>query len=379
MPAGFALPDLYHLHAADMMQKFGLSAVLAQKIVAGLANAELLQRECALIEKHKVQVVTFGDANYPKLLADIYAPPSVLYFFGNIIFDEEKTMAVIGSRHAHRYAEQAIEHFVPALVHEGWTIVSGGAIGADTMAHQQTLAAGGRTIVVLGAGLLQPYPACNRNLFNKVIQKGGAVVSSFSLLTQAHPGNFPARNRIISGLSRGCVVVQAAQKSGARITAQFALEQGREVFAVPGLIGDELSAGCHALIQEGAKLINNVEDILNEFPFERIKKVMSNGDAIGKQKQKNNRLDEQAVSQKAEIIFLNQGKNTIKNDQKATIIESSFSKKEEHILQVCKKPISIDDLAFALQLDMGVLQEHLFDLQLSGRLKQNFAGLWESC
>ena len=263
-PSNFELSDLYTLTTADIMQQFGVSQKVAQKMYSGLQDAAKLNRELELLEKHQIDFTAAGFEDYPSLLAEIYAPPPVLYFKGNLTSDDTKTIAVIGSRKAHRYAEQIITQFVPQLVNQGWTIVSGGAIGADSMAHRQTVKSGGKTVVVLGSGLLNPYPASNKRLFDSILQTGGALVSSFPIETHAKPGNFPARNRIIAGLSRGCLVVQAAQKSGARITAQFALEQGREVFAVPGPIDDELSLGCHGLIQQGAKLTGLVEDIFAE-------------------------------------------------------------------------------------------------------------------
>ena len=146
--------------------------------------------------------------------------------------------------------------------------MSGGARGADTMAHQKTLDHGGKTVAVLGSGLMRPYPPENDNLFSAIIEQGGALVSIFPLLMEPLAEHFPARNRVIAGLSRGCLVIQAAAKSGTKITAEYCLNQGREVFAVPGPINDPLSAGCHDLIGQGAKLVSNAADILAEFGYE---------------------------------------------------------------------------------------------------------------
>jgi len=350
-PDGMAWSDLYNLHVGEVMHRFGVFAKIAQKIVAGLADQKLLDQEIALIEKHDVHFVTLGSDKYPELLSHIHAPPPVLYFLGQPIINEPKTIAIIGSRKAHRYGEQVIEQLVPPLVVDGWVIVSGGAIGADSMAHHQTVKVGGKTVVVLGSGLLRPYPSSNRHLFKEVLRTGGALVSAFPLMTEARPGNFPARNRIIAGLSRGCVVVQAAEKSGARITAQFALEQGRDVFAIPGQLGDPLSVGCHRLIQEGAKLISGVQDIFEEYQF------LPHVDKITKVVTTNNEPSYHFVrpAKKKQVAHTPQ----------------------EKIMHACAAPTSIDDLSIKLELDMAKLQELLFDLQLAGQVQQNFAGLWE--
>jgi len=350
----FLLSDFYNLTISDIMHQFGVSQKVAQKIFSGLQDTSILQRELALIEKHEISWTAFGFDGYPHLLLEIYAPPAILYFKGNFLSEDKKTIAVIGSRKAHRYAEQIIGQFVPQLVQQGWTIVSGGALGADSMAHSQTVQAGGRTVVVLGSGLLRLYPASNAKLFDSILQAGGALVSSFPLLTEAMPGNFPARNRIIAGLSRGCLVVQAAQKSGARITAQFALEQGREVFAVPGPIDDELSLGCHGLIQQGAKLTGCVEDILVEF-------------ADGLEK---NNTGPAIVQQKVAHV------------QKTIIPQKRVQKPElegieQKVWLACAQATSADDLTHKIGLEPHQLHTLLFELQLAGHIKQNFAGLWE--
>ena len=226
----------------------------------------LLDEELALLEKHSITLLTPFDNNFPEDLKQIHHPPMVLYCKGAPIEPAAKRLAIVGSRKANDYAKQVIQSLVPSLVEHGWAIVSGGAEGADTMAHQAVLDAGGNTIAVLGAGLLTPpFPASNKQLFERMVAHGGTLVSPFSLRTPADRTTFPQRNRIISGLSLGSVVVQAAQRSGALITARFALEQGRQVFAVPGLVNDDLSYGSHHLIKQGAKLVSTVSDIFEEF------------------------------------------------------------------------------------------------------------------
>ena len=347
--------DLYQFSSHDFMHQCGLARGVAQKLAFGLASMQELDKELALIERQGVQWAACGHQDYPELLAAIYAPPPVLYWKGEPVFHETKTIALIGSRRAHRYGEQVIEQLVPDLVNHGWVIVSGGAIGADSMAHRATVRAQGKTVVVLGSGLLNPYPSSNRSLFDDIVHGGGALVSSFPLTTLARPGNFPARNRIIAGLSRGCVVVQAAEKSGTRITAQFALNQGRDVFAVPGPVGDELSAGCHGLIQEGAKLISGADDIIAEFAW------LEAG-------------DRPVASTTSQKIIIKQ-KSFIPKTKSPPVIEDNST--EGKIVSACAIPRTTDELALLLGIDVGKAQELLFDLQLAGRIEQNFAGLWQ--
>ena len=359
-PETFALVDLYNVQAADCMRLFGFSHTISQKIVAGLRNKKNLEKELSLIEKYNINWTSLWQDDFPQLLSEIYAPPSVFYWQGAEVC-EEKNIAIIGSRKAHRYAQEVVSYFVPELVQHGWTIVSGGALGADSMAHREAVKAGGATVVVLGSGLLRPYPSSHKNLFDSVLKNGGTLVSAFPLETQARPGNFPARNRIIAGLSHGCVVVQAAKKSGARITAQFALEQGREVFAVPGPVGDELSVGCHALIQEGAKLVGSVEDILVEFD-----------PLFSKQDDKIKKADSKKKT-KNSLPSQGSGKVVKKKEQDL----NGLNEVEAQIVGACKFASSVDDIASAVQRDPAELHELLLDLQFGGYIQQNYAGLWE--
>jgi DNA protecting protein DprA len=259
------LDDLYYYSRYDFMEKLHLSERIATLIVEGLAQKDLLTKELELIEKYQISVASFIDAAYPELLKNIYCPPIVLYWKGAPLLNEDKRLAIVGARKANAYAATSLKKLIPPLVEKNYHIVSGGAMGVDSMAHSQTLAAQGKTIVVFGSGLLHTYPLINKELFRAVIRNNGTLVSIFPLSTPPAKHNFPNRNRIISGLSNGCVVIQAGPSSGALITAKFALDQGRQIFALPGTIHDELSDGCHRLIQQGAKLITNAQDILDEF------------------------------------------------------------------------------------------------------------------
>lgn len=257
--------DLYQATESDLI-RMRLSERSARLVVQGLADKRLLDRELELIESNAVSVVTLHDEQYPDLLRHIEYPPPVLYYKGVLSSSCALHVACIGSRKASDYARTVAAKIIPELVVRGCTIVSGGARGADSFAHAVALESFGSTIAVLGSGLLRPYPPENKALFDRICTSG-ALVSPFSLLTQPFAGNFPARNRIIAGLSRGVLVLQAGKPSGTYITAQFALEQGRDVFAVPGAVDDPLSVGCHELIQQGAQLVLNAQDILGQLSW----------------------------------------------------------------------------------------------------------------
>ncbi|MDX1776326.1 MAG: DNA-processing protein DprA, partial [Desulfobulbales bacterium] len=204
------------------------------------------------------------DPLYPFLLKNIHDPPLVLYVLGDPELLTGRGVAIVGSRAATHYGRSIAEKMAAGLSRQGLTIISGMALGIDTAAHAGTLAAQGKTIAVLGCGLDIIYPPSNRKLYRD-IASSGAVVSEYPLGTIPDNFRFPARNRIISGLSLGVVVVEAAKRSGSLITASHALEQGREVFAVPGRIDSAKSAGAHSLLQQGAKLVHSVNDIVEEF------------------------------------------------------------------------------------------------------------------
>lgn len=222
-----------------------------------------LQRELDLIREAKVDVLTSEDDGYPPSLREIYDPPIVLYVWGQVLKVDWKGIAVVGSRRATHYGLQTAKKLSYQLARAGLTVISGLARGIDTAAHEGALA-GGRTVAVLGSGLAKLYPPENQVLAEKIAQHG-AVVSEFPLLYLPDKQSFPLRNRIVSGWSSGILVVEAPQRSGALITANQAAEHGRTVYAVPGPIDRPTSVGCHRLIQDGAKLVVSVEDILEDF------------------------------------------------------------------------------------------------------------------
>jgi len=213
-------------------------------------------------EKQGIHICSLHDAEYPTLLFNTFNPPYLLYYRG-VLPTAEQMIAIVGSRHATAYGKNIANMLASELAEAGMCVVSGAAKGIDTAAHQGALTKG-YTVAVLGCGVDVCYPAENRKLLSSIIECG-AIVSEYPPGMMAHPGHFPARNRIISGLSRGVVVVEAAEKSGALITADFALEEGRDVFAVPGSIFSMASKGTHRLIKQGAKLIETTADILEEY------------------------------------------------------------------------------------------------------------------
>lgn len=221
--------------------------------------------ELALLDSIRVKVITFAEEGYPTILKNIYNPPPVIYYQGDFIeiMKKKKGIAIVGSRKATYYGRKVAREIAGELSSSGYVVISGLARGIDTHAHMGSLEAGGPTIAVLGCGVDRVYPAENSFLTHRIIEKG-AIISEFPMNTKPDKSNFPRRNRIISGLTLGTLVVEAAEKSGALITVDFALDQGKEVFAIPGNIHSFLSTGCHNLIKQGAKLVNNYQDILDE-------------------------------------------------------------------------------------------------------------------
>ena len=209
-------------------------------------------------------ILTLGDPDYPQSLLEIADPPNVLYVRGNPDLLKKPGLAIVGSRNATPQGRQTAELFAKILAEHGLCIISGLALGLDAAAHQGALAAQGKTVAVIGTGANRIYPARNKELAIAISEQG-AIVSEFPLGTPPVATNFPRRNRIISGLSRGVLVVEAAPESGSLITARLAGEQGREVFAIPGSIHSPVARGCHKLIQQGAKLVETAQDILEEF------------------------------------------------------------------------------------------------------------------
>ncbi len=251
----------------------GLEPKIANLIIQTREKINLDQ-ELEKIHKLGINIITIGDKNYPKLLKEIADPPAILYVKGKIIPRDELAIAVVGSRKHTSYGGRVCSDITEELAESGITIVSGLALGIDAISHQAALSAGGRTIGVLGCGLDQIYPVSNRHIAEKIINDSGAIISEFPLGTPPMKYNFPIRNRIIAGLSLGVLVIEASLKSGSLLTSQSALEYNREVFAVPGSIYSENSAGPNNLIKIGAKLVSSAQDILNELNIEVQAKIV---------------------------------------------------------------------------------------------------------
>lgn len=223
----------------------------------------ILEKYCA----NDISMITFWDKEYPDLLKEIYDPPLVLFTIGKKSLLKRKSIAIVGARTSDSYAHKAISMLLAPLLKKEFVIVSGLAKGTDSFAHEQTIRMGGKTIAVLGGGFFHLYPPENKALA-ELMKKDHLIISEYPPIFRPQKWHFPMRNRIISGLAQGTVIVQAKSRSGSLITADFALEEGREVFAVPGPIGSSLSEGTNRLIQQGAKLVTSGHDILEELYME---------------------------------------------------------------------------------------------------------------
>jgi DNA processing protein len=253
--------SLFGASARDLCDTGLVTMPMAERLLAaGEADCDA---ELDAILRLGVAVLPISDARYPARLREIYDPPPVLYCRGALDATDAAAVAVVGTRRASPYGRGVAERFGRELAAAGLTVVSGMALGIDTMAHRGALAAKGRTLAVLGAAVDVPYPPVNRRLADQIAESG-ALLSEAPMGSPPDAWRFPARNRIISGLSLGVLIVEAGEKSGALTTARFAVEQNREVFAVPGPVTDPRSRGPHGLIKDGAKLAESVEDVLVE-------------------------------------------------------------------------------------------------------------------
>jgi DNA processing protein len=311
------------------VQVDGVSERLAS-VIRGYQIPKEVYEDLAHVEKNGIDIVTFSDSDYPDLLRHIHDPPPLLYVRGKIRSDSQN-IAIVGSRNATSYGLTVTERLSAALSQRGLTIVSGMAKGIDSAAHAGTLAAGGKTIAVSGCGLGTIYPAENKKLFHRIAESG-AVISEFSYTTPPDAHHFPIRNRIISGMSLGTVIVEATHKSGSLITARLAAEQGREVFAVPGSVKSFKSMGTHGLIKQGAKLVEHADDIFEE---------------------------------------LNISKEALPEDSGAAESIGLTSAEKKVLDKLSPYPIHIDNLARGLALSAGDVSSLLLQLELKGLVTQS--------
>lgn len=312
----------------------GISQVLAKRIVNENIEKKNLKKSEAqinLLEKHKASLITFWDDDYPYYLRKIYDPPVFLFIKGNLIPEDENSIAIVGTRNPTQYGKKIAEKIVNELIEYRVTTVSGLARGIDTIVHSTTLSKNNRTIAVLGSGLDFIYPAENRHLF-KSIPENGCIISEYLFGTKPDAMNFPKRNRIISGLSLGTVIIETDITGGAMLTARYALDQDREIFAVPGNIDSPKSRGTNFLIQSGqAKLVISGEDIIVEF-----------GSRFSKQKTKQLEFDLSSLN-----IF------------------------ENKIYQIFdSNPLHIDEISEKTQLSTSECLVHLLSLEFKGLIKQ---------
>ena len=260
----FGSPENVFAATPSALRNF-VAADVATSIAAG-GNAQGAQTALAWLAEPANHIVTFADVQYPRLLLQTADPPPLLYVKGRLDLLNSPSLAIVGSRNSSAQGAENAAEFARTLSAAGITIISGLALGIDAAAHRGGLDGPGSSIALVGTGLDVVYPARNKALAHELAAKG-ALISEYALGTPALAANFPRRNRLISGMSLGCLVVEAALQSGSLITARFANEQGRDVFALPGSIHSPLAKGCHLLIKQGAKLVDNANDILDELRF----------------------------------------------------------------------------------------------------------------
>jgi DNA processing protein len=349
----FETPEkVFEASKHELVQIKGISKTLAHSVLNHTVP-DNVKLDMELVFQNNIKIVTLNDKNYPTLLLQIHDPPPFLYLYGNLEGESLK-IAFVGSRSATEYGISLTKSLCRHMAKMGFTIVSGMARGIDTYAHKGALDGKGKTIAVLGSGLKKIYPKENINLFHKIAEKG-AIISEFPLMAEPEPHNFPARNRIISGLSLGTVVIEAGIKSGSLITARFAIEQNREVFAVPGNVTSIKNAGSHKLIKQGAKLVENVQDIIEELPC-------ASYDL--KQTQKSKEKPKQKPIQKE-----------AKEPQKRLDLKDE----EKKVLNILTDtPIHIDAINQKLSIDMGKLLGILLHLELKGIVKKHFGNFFSS-
>lgn len=317
---------IFEASCEELMQVEGIGSKIADFIKRAGIDWDI-DKELSLIEKNGITVKTIFDQDYPENLRQTYDPPAVLYVKGKLKPEDNQAIAIVGSRRCTQYGIRTAQRLASGLPECGITVVSGMARGIDTAAHKGAISANGRTIAVLGNGLSFVYPHENKRLADKIVENG-ALVSEFPMEMPPHKENFPRRNRVISGLSKGVVVVEAAERSGALITADFALSEGRDVFAVPGPAGAVTSKGTNNLIREGAKITEDVNDILAELG--RFRENIKGGEGL---------------------ILNDPCENSIYN-------------------LVSDKPIDIDAITDSLSLEPSKAKTTLLNLEIKGIVKQ---------
>ena len=355
----------------ELTQVEGLTANISQQLVSGKSRVSVDQ-ELELIEAHNCHLLAINDSTYPMLLKEIADPPPLLYVRGELGQPDAPSITIVGTRSPTNYGKTISRQLSQQLAESGITVISGFARGIDTCAHQGALQANGRTIAVLGNGLSQIYPAENRELADEIM-KSGALISEFPMTVPPFPKNFPRRNRVVSGMSSGTVVVEASIRSGSLITARHAAEQGREVFAVPGQIFSNQSKGSHQLINQGAKLINAIDDIWEAFPNRRLTPPLTsppiqlpldqNDSARGRV---NSNLFAEVSARDTSI-----GSTGTSSENPSVQATQQLSTDERAILEAIGVPCShIDQIARTTALPMNKVSSALVMLELKGIVQQ---------
>ena len=370
----------------------------AQKLFAAQTDEIIEQTLTWLQLSEQHHIITLADENYPKILLNISDPPTIIYARGNIELLNHQGLAVVGSRNATPQGLLNAENFCQVIANFGLPIISGLALGIDSAAHKGALkAANGATLAVIGTGINRMYPASNKNLALQILEQNGLIITEFPLNTSPLPENFPRRNRLISGLSLGILVVEATIDSGSLITAKLAAEQGREVFAIPGSIHIPLSKGCHKLIRQGAKLVETANDILEELRFKpyvpNIKKVepelvikKENIENIENNIEKTEKIENDKIT-KAKATNKNtktatknktKSKTTNKKTAKNTInkIESNNENNNENNDDNINKvlnfmgysPCTLDELVERTNISAAEILTHLLTLEMQGKI-----------
>lgn len=367
----------------------------AQKLFAAQTDEIIEQTLTWLQLSEQHHIITLADENYPKNLLNISDPPTIIYARGNIELLNHQGLAVVGSRNATPQGLLNAENFCQVIANFGLPIISGLALGIDSAAHKGALkAANGTTLAVIGTGINRMYPASNKNLALQILEQNGLIITEFPLNTSPSPENFPRRNRLISGLSLGILVVEATIDSGSLITARLAAEQGREVFAIPGSIHSPLSKGCHKLIRQGAKLVETANDILEELRFKpyvpNIKKVepelvikKENIENIENNIEKTEKIENDKIT-KAKATNKNtktatknktKSKTTNKKTAKNTInkIESNNeNNNDDNINKVLNfmgySPCTLDELVERTNISAAEILTHLLTLEMQGKI-----------
>jgi DNA processing protein len=357
----FRTPQAVFSASRTELEGAGLSGALAQSIASGCSFEDAVAQQEKMLEAGAV-AVTITDPRYPPLLREIFDPPVLLFARGSVDLLQSTALGVVGTRRPTPYGMAAAERLSGDLSRAGLTIVSGMARGIDTASHKATLAAEGNTIAVLGCGVDVVYPVENRNLVGQLASKG-LIVSEFPMGSTAFPQNFPIRNRIISGMSVGLLVVEGAQYSGSAITARLALDQGREVFAVPGNITSKMSWGPNLLIKQGAKLVQDWNDVIVDLPPEVRRILIESG---------KNRLLAQGLSGEGATLGGTQASLTgSQGDVSRRVLEKLSLDASIHL----------DALVETLEeFSPSELIAALFELEMTGLVKQlpgkNFVKVW---